>query len=504
MKRAQSLVLVPVVLLGACSSSGVTVDVSLDAPQKSGLSPFESGSRLAFVRVGVDGADRFDEVYQDLDPGTRSASFTEYPVDRAVRVVANGFDELGNVVAYGELRTEVASDDLAIGVAFRRPLAYVIHRDICDGGCAADEVCGNSGDGHRCLPSLEGAMCGGCGTTGQVCARLDNGPRCVGTYAGGSQGVSRVYALDASSKALVDVITVPSPTMVPQSITNSGGDGVWVSFLDGGQPKAAFLSSSTHQWSTPFDLHAGAHYVIGAPGQPYVVAAGGGFVVAHAVEGGQEVRRVPVGGRILDGVIGGAGDKVLLVTSETLALLDLEVIEEAVALNPGELIGSAGVALSGDGRFAYVSSSSDGRIVAFDLISGGSLNFAERFEVPVRDLVFSERGAMVLGLLTSEPSVFVGAYSVPDQAAFPSDQSIGTLPLPGGLAASAGGSRVVVVSAGTSTGSAGLTVIDPVAGLVPTGSTILYPRDPTDTYTEGGNTFRQRYRPHRVAALYGQ
>ncbi len=504
--KTSALLASTALVLAACSSSGVTLDVSLGLPAKGTLDPFQAG-RISFVRVSVDGSERLDEVAQDLDVSARSASFTDYPVERPVRVVARGLDELGNTVAYGEADTTVGTDDVQLEVPFRRALAYVIHRDICDGGCAAGEICANPGDGHRCLPSLAEAECGGCDApASDVCVRLDNsGPRCVGPYGGGALGASRVYAIDVSSKVLVDVIPLPIPTAIPLEITSKGGEGVWVALQDGAQSKATFLSSSTHEWTAPFDLHLAAEFVIGAPNQKYVVAAGGGLLAVHDGQTGAKVREVPVGGRVLDGVIGGASaDKALLVTSETLAKFDLEAPEEGVALNPGELTGASGAALSPDRRFAYVASRANGAVLAFDLTSGGSASLGNPFLAPVRELVFSERGQMLLGILASDPSVFVGSYDLINKAGFPLEDAVGTLPLAGGMASAAGGTRVIVVSAGTSTGSAGFTVVDPVRSEVPTGSTVTYLRDPTDTYTEGGNTFRQRYRPHRVAALYGQ
>lgn len=506
-RGALALALASSASLAACSSSGVTLEVALDLPAKASLGPYESG-RVAFVRVGVDGTERLDEVFQDLDLTARSATFEEYPIERSVRVVVSGIDELGNTVAYGEADAAIGTDDVSVSVPFRRALAYVIHRDICDGGCADGQICADPGDGHRCLPVLPETDCipvTGCAIEAEVCVRVGTVLSCEPPYAGGGLGTSKVYAIDVSSKVLVDVITLPIPTAIPLSITNKGGEGVWVTLQDGAESKATFLSSSTHQWSAPIGLHPGAEFAIGAPGQAYLVAAGGGQLAVHDAASGAEVRKVPVGGRVLDGVIGGAlRDKALIVTSDTLAKLDLEAPETAIALNPGELVGASGAALSPDGRFVYVTSRANGQLIAFDMISGGSALLGTGFASPVRELVFSERAQMVLGILASDPSVFVGAFSLIDKSSFPAAEAIGTLPEAGGMASVAGGTRVIVVSAGTSTGSAGFTVVDPIPSETPTGSTVTYLRDPTDTYTQGGNQFRQRYRPHKVAGLYGQ
>jgi hypothetical protein len=233
----------------ACSSSGVTVDVTLAPPSKASLSPFDAAARLAFTRVLVDGSERLDEAAADLAPGVQVASFVEFPVDRDVRVSATGYDELGNVVAYGEADTTIESEDVAVAVPFRRALAYVIHRDICDGGCAEGQVCGNPGDGHRCLPA---ATCA-CGDA-ETCAVTDIGAQCVRTYGGASAGAQRVYAVDLNTKALVDVLSLPVPGARAVSITAEAGDGVWITLEAPTQSSAVFLSSSTHEWSAPRPL----------------------------------------------------------------------------------------------------------------------------------------------------------------------------------------------------------------------------------------------------------
>jgi DNA-binding beta-propeller fold protein YncE len=489
----------PAVWALACSSAGVTVDVTLAPPNKASLSPFDAAARLSFVRVQVDGSERLDEAAVDLAPGAQAASFVEFPVDREVRVIATGYDELGNVAAYGEAEAVVESDDLAVAVPFRRALAYVIHRDICDGGCGEGFVCANPGDGHRCLAA---AACE-C-RDGEVCGVTDIGAQCVRPYGGASAGARRVYAIDLNTKALVDVLSLPVPDARAVSITAESGDGVWVTLEAPTQSSAVFLSSSTHEWSAPLPLQLGAEHSMSARGLPYVVGSGGGFIRVVDRATGAQVTQVPVGGRVRDGVIGGNDDKALVVTSETLALLDLEDPASAVAVNPGDLPGSSGAALSADRRFAYVTSSVDGTVIIFDLVLGSSRVLGGQFVVPVQNLVYSQRGEMLLGILTSEPSVFVGAFNVPDQVGLPVDKAVGTLPLPTGVAVGPAGARVIVVSAGTSTGSAGLTLVDPVLGEEPTGSTVSYLRDPTETYVERGATLRQRFRPYKVAALYGQ
>lgn len=505
MSRAALATTLTCALMAACGSSEVAIDVAFDLPTKGVLSPYDPAARITRVRVEVDGAERLDEVAQDLDATTRAARFEGYPIERDIRVLATGYDEIGNVVAFGEAAASVETDDLEVTVSFRRSLAYVIHRDICDGGCGEGEICANGGGGHRCLPSLEEAACGmrGCDATrSEVCVRLEAGPSCRGSYGGGSQGVERIYALDLNTKVLVDAVGVPRAGLRPLSITSQGGDGVWVALREGTKTLAAFLSSSTHIWSTPFELHLGADYLISGPGLGFVVAAGGGFITAHDPQTGAQVRKIPVGGRVVDGVV--SGEKVLIATSDTLALVDLEVADAAIAVNPVDVLSPSGVALSSDGRTAYVTSAATGVLIAYDMRVGGAVKYDAAFPIPVRDLVFSDRGEMLLGIHATDPNTFVNGYNLPDSQPFPAAESVGTLPLPGGIAAGASGSRVIVVSAGTSTGSAGFTILDPQPGESPTGSTILYPRDPIETFTEGGNTFRQRYRPAKVAALYGR
>jgi hypothetical protein len=80
-----------------------------------------------------------------------------------------------------------------------------------------------------------------------------------------------------------------------------------------------------------------------------------------------------------------------------------------------------------------------------------------------------------------------------------------SLNYPSGMASDAAGRRIIVVSGGTSSDDAGLTVIDTFPDHLPDGSSTLYPLDPDDTYVSpGGTTLRHRWRPADVAVIYGR
>jgi len=491
-----------------CGGSGVTIDVALDLPTKDVLSPYHPSARLAYVRVTADGAERLDDVAKDIDLAARSVTFESYPVSRLTRVQVQGYDALGTLVAFGQLDAQVDTDDLSLTIPFRRTLAYVTHRDICDGGCAEGLVCANPGDGHRCVtPAATGACGASCNAREQeVCALPApmSGPACMRPYGGGARGAHVIYAIDVSSKTLVDVIDLPAADQTAVNITAKGGAGVWVTLASPGKSSAAFLSSATNTFAPSVDLPNGIEYVLGSPDTKYVAGGGGGNLYVFDETTGAEARKVPLGGRILDGVIGGGGSKALFVTSAGLAQMDLEAPQEADPNSPGDVVGASGVATSDDGRFAYVTSGADGRVFVFDLVAGGSLLFENRFLATVRNMVFSAHAQIVLGIQVNAPSQRVFAYSIDDRSGFPVDRGISILPEARGIASGALGRRVVIVSAGTSTGSSGLTVVDPVPDQEPTGSTVLYPRDPTDSYLEGTVMSFQRYRPDRVAILNGQ
>jgi len=72
----------------------------------------------------------------------------------------------------------------------------------------------------------------------------------------------------------------------------------------------------------------------------------------------------------------------------------------------------------------------------------------------------------------------------------------------GAIAADGPGRRIVVAGAGTSSLTAGLTVIETeLDELEPAFTSTLYPRDPED---QGTFDQRERYRPIDLAVVYGQ
>ena len=129
------------------------------------------------------------------------------------------------------------------------------------------------------------------------------------------------------------------------------------------------------------------------------------------------------------------------------------------------------------------------------------------FSGVVENAVYSDKSLSVLAIQRNpaENISRVLSYSVLGRDGLGLANAVGTLSEPSGIAAGPGGRRVIVVSAGTSTRSAGLTVIDTDLDLGPDGSTTRYPLDPDDTFvTPAGFTERQRYRPNKVAVLYGR
>ena len=100
----------------------------------------------------------------------------------------------------------------------------------------------------------------------------------------------------------------------------------------------------------------------------------------------------------------------------------------------------------------------------------------------------------------------VHAFIVAASRGFQAESAVSTLPGASGISAAPGGSRLVVVSVGTTTAAAGLTMIDARLDPGPDGSTATYPLDPDDKFTilNSKVEVRQRYHPQKVAVLYGR
>lgn len=488
--------------LAACGGEArVAIDVALELPAKAVLSPYDPSARLVRVHGEVDGAERLDEVAVNLEPGATSFRIEDYPAERAVTIRAQGFDALGNLVAYAEGKLELGEDDASITLPFRRTLAYVTHRAPCGNGCGEGSACTVTTEGAACR--VESGACTAC-PGGQACVETGGGASCQPLFTRNTAAAGTIYVIDLATRALIDEVQVPGTDPRAGGVHARGGEGVMVVWSDGPAGFAGLLSSSDHTWTRTLELPRPQELALAAPGFRYGVAGGGGLVSILDLEENRVLRSESIGGRVLDGVIGAGGERAVLVTSAGIAQLDLTQPESTVPVSPGEVAGASGVGLSGDGTLAYITSSSERQVFELNLIDGGMAPIDPRngFSALVGAAAFSPRAGGVFAIQAGELGARVYFYDV--VAKRPLEQPIvGTLPVPSDIVAGPQGRRVLVISSGTSSASAGLTIIDTDPLIAPEGSTVSYLRDRDDVYREGGVELRQRYQPFKAGALYG-
>jgi hypothetical protein len=442
-------------LFTACGDGGRTVTVQLDASGASGLDPYAPGVRLARVRVTVEGPERSESASLFLDRDARSAVFEGFVGAGPLEVRAEGFDELGNVVAFGRQSRIEGEGDVSARFPLRRNLAYVTH-----------------------LPEPR-----------------QRSPE------------SQLYVLDVATRGFVAKVALPEgpggARPIGRGVSARGGAAMLVVFEAGGQGKLGILSAEDHSFRV-IELPRPQELALGVPESPLGVAVGGGAVTFVDLDAGQVVERfaLPVGGRVLDGAIGASGERALVVVDVSPGTLLIDLVRREVRAL--DVLGApSGVALARDGRTAYVTSSSEGAVAEVDLDSGRT-RLLRGFVRPVRLAAFADELPGILAVDSSARPRVVGYSPLADEALGVND-AVPTLPEVSGIAADGSGRRLVVVAAGTSTQTAGLTVLDCFAGQLPEGSSALYPTDPDDTYRQGAVfVARQRYRPASVGVIYGR
>ena len=491
-------------LLACGGGSKITVDLTTSGDAV--LDPYKASDRLALVRVNIDGPDLKDDAIRDVPLDQRAAVFDRFPGDRTVQVEVSGFDELGTRIAYGRADGVAVAGDTNVTVAFRRTLAYVTHRAVCDGGCNTGSACVNFGSGYACRPSLE--TCAPACSASSSCVDFRGAASCYHTFARTTPAPGLIYVIDATTRALVKKIQLPGDAPRGFGVSARGGEGVLVTYADGANGFVGFVSADDSQ-VTSIPLSKPQSLALIGPGRKVGAAAGGGLISFFDFEQKKVIKEVAVGGTVLDGALGLDGKRAIFVvsTSPGVVIVDLENPEGRDSVkSPGEVSGASGVAVSEDGRVAFVSSRSGRTLNAIDLDSGRITELAEGFATRAGAAAFSARMLAVLAIQYDDdgPAPRIVAYSVAASQGFPLETAVGTLPLPSDIAAGPGGGRLVVVSAGTSSTTAGLTVIDTDDELPPEGSSTTYPRDPDDTYLEGSFVAHQRYQPNKLGLLYGR
>ena len=489
-------------LLQACSAPVSEVLVNLDVSTDEVTNPFPTVEK---VRIRIDGPERFDDAVVDLQNQERKAIFSNFPPDRDVTITALGFDRSGLISAFG--RTEefrVSADTEELTVAFRRLFAYVIHDSICDGGCRSDQACVDTGEGYSC--SELDNMCELTCSDGQACISGAGGSQCKGTFRGEDLGPGKIYVIDPQNRAVVQSLDLPIPNAKATSIRADGGQQILVTFETSEAAYLGLLSQRDHSWET-FKLPRPAEIALAGRGGLGVIAGQGRVSFIDLQTGEVDAQgEQATAGKILDGSVGDGGRKAVIIMSGQPGVLLVD-FERREIYPPGQVEGAAGVGVSDDGRLAYINSSVTRQVRVLDLRTGGlSLLQGEFFGSPGVS-TFSGAVSGLLGIYINEDeniNRLIG-YSVSGKRAFELGTEVNLLPVPRGIASFPGGDRVLVVSAGTSTLSAGMTLIDPSLDTGLEASTTIYPRDSEDSYiNRAGEISYQRYRPGDIAVTYGR
>lgn len=459
------LLLLPLGLAAACSSE-VTVTVTLATSTSELIDPFRGTTGLRKVRVTVDGSGPYDDVSMDLSGealASRSVSIGGYPGEGRTSVRAQGFDDLGNLVAYGEVEVELAGD-VSVAVPFHRNLAFVAHLE-------------------------EESQANPAGT---------------------------IYVVDVASRTFAAKLRLAGARPIAAGVSARGGEGILVAYADGGAGFLGVLTAATGEWAH-IPLGQAHDLAVGAPGARLAVAAGGGSLEIIDLDAKAPIASAPLGGTVADGAMSADGSRAIFALRDAgVVVVDLgdqcaTSFDAARCLRALDVVESpAGIALATDGRTAFITSAREKVVFAYELDKLRTIALPNGFATPVGPAAYSPeiQAVVAVGEGESGPAPRVMTYVVPGGQAVASSVSPPTLLRPLDIAADASGRRLVVVAAGTSSATAGLTVVETAvnaSGQVSVvGGTGLYPTDPDDTFLDGGLVAHQRYRPARVAVLYGR
>ncbi len=449
-----SAVSTSVCVLGACAGEGTEVlTVRLTHASLSELDPYAPEVGMSKIRVVFDGIEANDEILRDLDPEVSSVTLEGVIAGAGANIEVFGYDAGGNIVAFGRTEDIDVAAQSEVNVALRRNLAYVIHR-------------ANDNQDH---------------------------PESV------------VYQIDLVSRGLVGKLRLPGTNPLARSITAYGGEAMLVTVSDGGQGSLLKISAADHS-VTSLALPAAQQLALGAPKVGTGVVIGGGIVTFVDLDQMTVLEQYPgrVGGRVLDGLISGDGRRAIVLVDVTPGILDIDLQNRTVAAlsvvpDPG------GVTLGRDGRVAYVTSLSSRKVAAIDL-KNGRVTELGGFIKGVGKAAYVRELDALLGIDVSgsnRSGRVLGFFPTIDRAMSIAD-GVKTLDDPRAIAAAGSGRRVIVVAAGTSTQTAGLTVIEATATRLPQGASALYPVDPDDRFFDGPIELGQRYQPVDVAVVYGR
>jgi hypothetical protein len=429
--------------------------------------PYAAESGMVRVRVGVDGLGQYDDATSELSPSEKSACVSGEFDEGGVNVRAEGFDEDGNLVAFGSASGVGTEGDETVTIKFRRNVAVVTH--------------------------------------------LAN-PR-------QDRPASKAYVIDVAKRTLIGTTRLPGAEPIGRGVSTRGGDSILVAFDDGPAGFIGELSADTGEWRG-ISLNQPQDLALAIPGQRVGIAVGGGSLTYVDFDAGSVLHEFPmIGGRVRDGAISLDGRRAIIIVDRTPGTLIADLTDNCtsaferdrclVALDvvpdPG------GVAISSDGGIGYIVSAQSGGVVQLDLARLSTRQMGGVFPAGVFAAAFSDQIQSVLAIeRRADGTGRVHTFVVPTEGAVSANDAIQTNLNPMDISADPSGRRAIVVSVGTSTETAGLTVIETAFDVaqdrlkIPVGSSRLYPEDPEDAFMIGDFTFHQRYQPARVAVLNGR
>ncbi|MEQ8274183.1 MAG: hypothetical protein RMA76_05645 [Deltaproteobacteria bacterium] len=460
MKRCALLTLLA---LAACGESTKSISVELTTSAVAILNPYESAN-LASVRVVVEGSATGDDVIRDLDLSTRTATFEGISAESAtVDVRAYGYDEVGNVVAYGERLRLDGEGDVSVSFPLHRNLAYIAHY-------------ANGEDRNDGVPAPESVL----------------------------------YVVDVVTRALVSKYELPAGA-VARGVSARGGKQMLVTYEIGAVGYLGVISLADHGF-TSIQLDGPQELALASEGSPVAVIGGGNLISFADVDAGTNLGRFAqgVGGRFLDGAMAADGDDAVFVIDQEPGTLfidvgDMDVSARNVVAEPG------GVGLRGGGDTVYFTSQGSNRVTAVELGNGNAISY-EGGDATGNVAAYADGLSSVIAVreTTGRLDRVVALFLYLETDGKPSVQSnvLGdTLENPLSAVVDGAGTSVLIPARGSEESPPGLTVVVGRAITdAPALSTSLYPTDPVDTYTERDSeiVLRRRYQPRSAAIVYGR
>lgn len=457
-------------VFASCGGGEKEICVELASGTSPLFDPYAAGSNMVKVRVAVDGLSQYDDATRELSLTEKSTCVTGEFDEGGVAIRVEGYDEDGNVVGFGSATGVGMEGDASVVIKFRRNVALVTH---------------------------------------EANARQQ-------------QPASKVYVIDVAQRNLIGSARLPGTNPIGRGVSARGGDSMLVVYDDSAAGFLGELSADTGEWRS-IPLMRPQDLALAVPGQNVGIVVGGGALSYVDLEAGRVLHEFAmVGGIVRDGAISNDGKRAVVIVDRNPGTLIIDLSENctagfdrerclaalAVVPDPG------GVALSADGAIAYIASAQSGEVARIETQTLSTRTLGGAFPSGVFAVSFSDQIQSLLGLeRRPDGTGRVHTYVVPAEGSIGGESSVQTHLNPVDISADPSGRRAVIVSVGTSTQTAGLTIVETAFDTladrlqIPVGSSRLYPEDPDDTFMIQGNDdfiYHQRYQPARVGVLNGR